>query len=338
MKRKAVILFLILLSILFVSCQEKTVEFKETKELAEQEWEEVNAIMGTFASDEKNIYMLWGALIYRIDLETREMAVNCGDFLCDHESSTCSARLSDSERTYSSICRNGEYVYVVGNKIYEIDENSKKETGHGGYGQNGVRILFGDYIAYFEKEDTIVVKEIESDKEIQRFEDIRGFTQGNFYYKEHLYYVTDELQLVRLDLNTGEKEVLEKKGATRASVYDGFIYYIKVSEETDTNYLIKMNPDTLEKQELIEGVFYYNMLGDTLYYSTWPERSLYCSDLSGENQKALSTEDGYIWSFPWAFPQEEILILDGDNEGVIFYLLDAASGEINFEEPIIRPE
>lgn len=336
MKRKVSILFLILLSILFASCQEKSTKFKETKELVEQEREEVNAITGTFASDGNNIYMFWDR-VYRIDLETREMIVNCGDFLCDHESQACSARLPDGEG-YSYICRNGEHVYVVGNKIYEIDKNSKKEIGHGRYGQNGVRILFGDYIAYFEKEDTIVVKEIESDKEIQRFEDIRGFTQGNFYYKEHLYYITDELQLVRLDLNTGEKEVLEKKGATRASVYDGSIYYVKVSEETGDNCLIKMNPDTLEKQELVEGVFYYNMLGDTLYYSTWPGRSLYCSDLSGENQKALSSEDGYIWSCPWAFPQEDILILDGDNEAVIFYLLDAASGEINFEEPIIRPE
>lgn len=336
-KYYSVILSIFVLSFFLASCGKPDIKFQETEELDRQEREEVNAMQGTFSSDGNCIYMSWMDFIYRVNLETREMQMNCGDFLCGHEDSNCSARLAGDMAADSVLCRNGKHVYLAGDKIYEIDKNKKREIGHGGYGGNGVRILFGDYIAYFDKESVVVVKEIESDEEVQRFEDIRGFMQGNFYHKGFLYYVTDENQLVRLDLNTGNKEILEKKGATRASVYNGAIYYIKVSIETDTNWIIKMNPDTLEKQELVEGAFYYNMLGDSLYYSTWPEQSLYCSDLNGENRRELSSGNDYTWSFIWAFPQAGVLLLNGDDTGTVFYLLDAANGEIDYDEPLIRP-
>lgn len=180
-----------------------------------------------------------------------------------------------------------------------------------------------------------MVKHIKSNQEVQRFEGVRGLLQGSFYYKGCLHYITDMDQLVRLDIKTGNMEVLEKKGATRASVYDGFIYYIKVSEDTDTNWLIRMDPKTLETEELVEGVFYYNMMGDTLYYLSYPENLLYCSDLNGENRKEMPAASGDDWGFIWAFPQMNKLLLNKDT--YTFYFLDPESGEVDHDREIILP-
>lgn len=309
---------------------------KALEELSKQEREEVNAMMDTMiASDGDTIYNMAGELVYRLDLEKKEFQVNCGDLLCDHESTSCGARLPFQEQFYQ-LRRNGNRVFVLGNKVYEVSKNAKKEIGHDGYGLYGSILLFGDYIAYFEKEDTVVVKHLEKNQEIQRFEDIRPYVQGSFYYDGHLYYITDTTQLVRLNLKTGAREVLEKKGATRASVYDGFIYYIKVSNETDTNFLIKMNPDSLEMQEIIEGVFYYNMLGDKLYYSTYPDRQLYCSDLDGVNPVELSRKGEYTAGWIWTFPETGTVLLDTEDSS-IYYLLDVDSGEIISETPVVLP-
>lgn len=317
-----------------VSCG-NTEEFKETKKLDSQEREEVNAMMDAWmASDGKYIYIAGGGLVYRVDPETKQTTVNCNDLLCDHKSLDCSAKLSYSD-TLCPVLRNGNHVYVISDKIYKISKNAKKEIGHGGYGSYWNKIIFGNYIAYFETEDTVVVKHIENDREVQRFEGIRGLLQGSFYYKGCLYYITDMDQLVRLDIKTGNMEVLEKKGATRASVYNGFIYYIKVSEETDTNFLTRMNPQTLETEELVEGVFYYNMMGDTLYYLSYPENLLYCSDLNGENRKEMPDANGSDWGFIWAFPQMNKLLLNKDT--YTFYFLDSESGEVDYDGEIILP-
>lgn len=322
-------------SVFLISCDNKETS-AENGELSKLGSEEVNAMMDTMiASDGDTIYNMAGELVYRMDLKKKAFQVNCGDLLCDHESTSCSARFPVQEQFYQ-LRRKGNRVYVLGNKAYEISKNAKKEIGHGGYGLYGSILLFGDYIAYFEKEDTVVVKHLEKNQEIQRFEDIRPYVQGSFYYDGHLYYITDTTQLVRLNLKTGAREVLEKKGATRASVYDGFIYYIKVSNETDTNFLIKMNPDSLEMQEIIEGVFYYNMLGDKLYYSTYPDRQLYCSDLNGGNPVELSKKGEYAAGWIWTFPETRTVLLDTEDSS-IYYLLDVDSGEIISEPPVVLP-
>lgn len=334
MKKKINVLFILLYGIFLISCGSERAEFKETKELDSQEREEVNAMQEAWmASDGKDMYIAGGDIIRRVDMENKEIVVNCGELLCDHTSLSCSAKIPGGDKLYP-IFRNGDHVYVVSDKIYEVSKNSKREIGHGGYGNYGCKILFGDYIAYFETEDTVVVKHVKSDKEVQRFEDIRGHIQGSFYYKGGLYYVTDVNQLVRLDIKTGEKEILEKKGITRASVYDGFIYYIKVSEETDTNWLVKRNPETGETQEVIENAFYYNMIGDTLYYVSYKGREVWRADLNGENREKLSLEeDGYNWDFMWAFSEAEKIFFCGENMNT-FYLLDAKSGELNYDEPL----
>ena len=306
-----------------------------TEEMEGQEREEVNAMMGTFASADDSIYMISSDIIYRLDMEKKELVVNCGNFLCGHDSITCSARIPHKSSFYE-VKRNGDHVYVLGDKIYEISKDSKKEVGQGGYGNYGNKILFGDYIAYFEKEDAVVVKHIESDKEIQRFEGIRGYVQGSFYHMGCLYYVTDTNQLARLEIETGNMDILEKKGATRASVYEGSIYYIKVSEETDTNWLIKMNPETLEKQELAEGVFYYNILGETLYYISYPEQEFYSVDLNGENQEKIPVREESDFGWLWAFPKMQTILLMEDP--YTFYFFDSNIGEIDYDKPLICPE
>lgn len=335
MKYQIRVFFILFISLFLISCDKKNAEFIVTEELESQEREEVNAMMGTFASDGDTIYMVGGDIIYRVDMEKNQLVVNCGDLLCSHESITCSAKLPYMDNFYE-IKRNGDHVYVLSNRIYEIKKNSKKEIGHGNYGNYENKVLFGDYIAYFEKEDVVVVKHIKSDREAARFEDIACLGQGSFYYKEYLYYVTDTQQLVRLNLNTGKRKVLENKGATRASVYDGFIYYIKVSEEKDINCLIKMNPETLEKQELAEGVFYYNMFEKNLYYTSYPEWGLYCSDLNGDNQKEISSGKVYDMSWLWVFPSTKTVLFVGE-DFYTFYLFDVDSKKINYDTPLIRP-
>lgn len=343
MKRRIGILCFLFCMIL-VSCQKKNTEFRMTEELDGQEREEVNAMIGTFASDGEDIYIIGsdiigdeiGSIVYRVDMEKRELVVNCGDVLCNHESMECSARLPLEVTAWYTLQRNGQHVYAIGSRILEIDKNSKKEIGSGSYGLYGNKILFGDYIAYFEEEDIIAVKHMESGKEVQRFEGIHGYTQGSFYYRGCLYYVTDMNQLAKLDIKTGDIDIVEKKGATRASVYQDFIYYIKVSEETDTNCLIKMNPETLEKQELAESVFYYNMHGEDLYYISYPEKQFYCMSLNGENQKEIPVQEGYeFWDLS-TFAQTEYAILHVE-DAYTYYLFNMDSGEIDYEEPIIDP-
>lgn len=328
------------LGLLLIACRKKEIgRVAESDRTAViQEREEVNAVQGEMmASDGAVIYMIGGGLIYQIDTENKEAKVNCGDLLCDHEGTDCSARLPASDYIYGALRRCGDHVYVLGDRIYEIGENSKKEIGRGGYGSRGGMIIFDSCLAFFEKEDVVVVEDLETGEEVQRFEGVDGNIQGNFYYDGYLYYITAEWQLVRLNIETGEKEILEKKGATRASVYDGRIYYIRVSEFTETNHLVRLNPVTLEKEEVLEGVFYYNMLNDKLYYSTYPERDLYCADLNGKNQKMLESGEAYSFGWIWAFPFAGKILVDGDRETYKYYIMDE-NGTINDRDVIIVSE
>lgn len=323
--RRSRIVMILGLGLLLIACQKQESGHvaESGREVVAQEREEVNAVQGEhMASDGTMIYVIETNLIYRIDVENKEAQVNCGDLLCDHEGTDCSARLPASDYIYGALRRNGDHVYVLGDRIFEIGKNSKKEIGRGGYGSRGCEIIFDRYLAFFEKEDVIVVENLETGEEVQRFEGITGNIQGNFYYAGYLYYITAEWQLIRLNLETGEKEILEKKGATRASVYDGMIYYVRISEFTDTNHLVRMDPLTLEKEEVLEGVFYYNMLNDKLYYSTYPERQLWCSDLNGENPEVLEAGEEYSFGWIWSFPYTNKMLVNGNRENCRYYIMD----------------
>lgn len=337
-----VFLLVVLVNLTAVSCRQTPQQTSHENVVLDipshQEREEVNGMQGEIiASDGKVIYMLGNAegMIYQIDLSNNELKVNCGDLLCTHEGLDCSAKLPISEYSIYALRRNGDKVYVLGEQIYEIGENYKKKIGSG-YGNYGNQIVFGKYIAYFAENDKIVVKELETKKEIQVFEGITGYAQGNFYYDGYLYYVTAENQLVRLQISSGKCEVLEKKGATRASVYEGNIYYVKVSENTETNYLVRLNPNTLEKTDVIEGVFYYNMYEDKIYYSTYPKREYFFADLDGSNQIRLTKEGEIDAGFLWTFHQSDTVILCGA-DCYTYYTLDK-NRNVNWEEPISRPQ
>lgn len=320
-----------------VSCgkNQESEAYVPIDEAAFKERETVNSINdGTIASDGTHIFMLGNAegLIYKVDLDRKKLEVNCDDFMCNHEGDKCSAKLPISPVSIYSLRRNGNKVYVLGNRIFEIGNYSKKEIGHGKYGHFGNQVIFGNYIAYFKEQNVVVVENLENGREVQRFEGITGYLQGDFYYKDCLYYITPEWQLVRLDLMTGGKEILEEKGATRASVYDDFIYYIKISADSETNFLMRLNPDTLDKEALIEGVFYYNMSGDKLYYSSYPERQLCCSDMDGNNQRVINKKNGFGWL--WAFDCSDKMIIDAMKNGT-YYAMDATA-IIDYKKPMIK--
>lgn len=331
-------LFVLGLSILAGSCQNNSNENVSEINISEQDREEVNAMQGeTIASDGSVIYMLGNAegIVYQVDLKNKELRPNCAELLCNHEGLDCSAKLPISEFAVYALRRNGDKVYVLGNRIFEIGENSKKEVGHGGYGNYGNQIIFDNYIAYFEKEDEVIVEDLETGKEIQRYENVTGYTQGNFYHDGYLYYITAELQLVRLNLENGTREILEEKGTTRASVYNDNIYYVAISENMETNHLVRLNPTSLEKEELIEGVFYYNLMGNKIYYSTYPGRQLFCSDINGNNAKQMVTDENIDMGFIWAFSQSDKLLLGGA-DCYTYYTADEKSNA-NFEGVILRP-
>lgn len=337
--KKFGIIIVLGMSLLLMSCKKNEIEHMPEidEDKISQEREEVNAMQGEIiASDGNVIYMLGDNIVYQIDLENKELKVNCNDLLCDHEGINCSAKLPISYSGFYSLRRNGDKVYVLGDQIYEIGNNSKKEIGRGGYGSRDNKIIFDKYLAFFEKDDVVVVEDLETNKEVQRFEGITGYTQGNFYYDGYLYYITAELQLIRLNIETGKAETLEEKGATRACIYDGSIYYIRVSESTDTNHLMRLNPINLEKEEVLEGVFYYNMLGEKIYYSTYPGRKLYCSDLNGENRIELSSNKKFNMGWIWAFRNSNTVLLAGE-DCYTFYVLDEKQ-KLDYENVIIRPQ
>ena len=327
------ILIITLITMLCVSCQKTDEVYKNESEIDNVKRDELNAMQAhAVASDGNYIYMELGGLVYRIDAKNNIVEINCDNLLCDHEGELCSARLPDYPGAYNLV-RDDDSVYVLGNEIYKIGKNSKKEVGKGYYGDYGCKTLFNDYIGFFKEPELYVVEAIKSGKEIQRFEDITGFIQGNFYYNNNIYIITSEQRLVRLNLETGEIELLEKKGATRASLYNGFVYYVKVSELTDSNQLIKLNPNTLEKEVITEGVFYYNMQGDTLYYSTYPERKLFVSELNGSNPEEILLPDFFEAGGIYAFSELDTVLVTGQDIEE-YYVIDK-NNKIDYDNKIV---
>lgn len=298
------------------------------------EREEINYMLPTrFASDGKDIFFIDSptGMVYRFDLSTKEATINCNNPVCSHDSDSCTAY---AERDISGIRRENDEVYLLGNQINKISRNQKEEIGKGHYGTSNSKIMFGGYIAYPE-EESIIVENIESGNIVQRFEDVVPYTQGNFYYKGALWYITEDLELVRLDIKAGEKRVVEEIGVTRASVYEDFIYYIQVDQQTGDNQLIRYSEGEDSKTVVEDNVFYYNIKGDTLYYTTWPDRDFYYRPLyesSGENEavQLFKGLDLLIWSFP----EYDDLLVNLSEDYYTYYILDTETNTIDYDHPL----
>lgn len=342
MKRKKIaFMFLLCFSGFLISCGHVPEHAsKSPSEIHVDDIErETTNLFGEWVSDGKICYspipMLDGIVIYRMEGADHHLVPNCDNLLCKHDNPSCSAYVG-GQTGMGELHRDGDQVYFVGNTVYQIEKNKKTPVGNLPQ-RYGPDVLFYPYIAYFEEQDTLVVKNLETEQEIQRFDNITGYTQGNFFYKDSLYYVTAEFQLVRLDLDTGEKEILEKKGATRACVYHDQIYYVKVPEnESDANSLIRMNPETGEKEELVQGVFYYNMLDDWLYYSTYPGRKYYRCRMDGTEEMEIPIEEGIQAGAIWTLPELGEVIVDLDDYYTA-YFVDVKNGSIDFDHPICKP-
>ena len=336
MKRKYITLtFLVCCSTFLISCNDESASSIHVDDVER----ETTNLFPDWVSDGDVCYTAvptyHGTVIYRMDGEDDQLMPNCGDLLCKHDNPSCSAYVGGSE-DIAAMHRDGDQVYYVGNRVYRIEKNKKTSLGNlpRRYGPD---VLFYPYLAYFEEQNTLVVKHLETEEEVRRFEHITGYTQGNFFYKDSLYYVTAELQLIRLDLNTGEKDILEKKGATRASVYQDQIYYIKVPEnESEDNRLIRMDPETKEKEELVQGVFYYNMLDEWLYYSTYPERKYYRCHMDGSGEMEIPIEEDLQAGCIWTLPELGKVIVEFDDYYTA-YVVDTENGSIDFEHPICKP-
>lgn len=309
-----------------------------------ESYESANVMMGGYIASDGTDFYVYHDLLYRIDMKTNQMVVNCEDMLCDHEGTACTANLSLGgirENTMPeslSMRRTGETLYAIGSCMYEIGKNEKVQISYGGNGSYGTPFVFDTYVAYFSEEDTLTIMDMNTGKTWRTYEEIPAkYGQGEFYYDHGLYYMTEENQFVRLDLNTGERTLLEKKGATRACVYGDYIYYVQVSADIDTNYLIKMNPKTLEKTKLLEGVFYYNMAGDGLYYSSYPERDLWRVDLDGNHPKLLANSEdaGFPFGWIWSMEGSDCILLAGEDY-YTYYAMNL-DGEIAYDQPIVLP-
>lgn len=309
-----------------------------------ESYESANVMMGGYIASDGTDFYVYHDLIYRIDMKTNQMVVNCEDLLCDHEGTACTANLSLGgirENTMPesfAMRRTGESLYAIGSRMYEIRKNEKVQISYGGNDYYGTPFVFDTYVAYFSEEDTLTIMDMNTGGTWRTYEEIPAkYGQGEFYYNHGLYYMTEENQFVRLDLNTGELTLLEKKGATRACVYGDYIYYVQVSTDIDTNYLIKMDPKTLEKTKLLEGVFYYNMAGDRLYYSSYPERDLWRVDLDGNHPKLLADSEDAGFSFGWIWTMEgsDRILLAGEDY-YTYYAMNL-DGEIAYDQPIVLP-
>ena len=295
------------------------------------EREEVNFMMPfRIVSDGEDAYLADSSsgLIYRFDLDKKQAEVNCNDPTCGHTDETCSAY---TEAGINSVRREGDQIYAYGTyHIYKIGKNEKEEVAEGDYGEADEKVIFGDYIAY-PKDGDIVVENFREGEEVQRFEDIVPYTQGNFYYGGALWYITEDLDLVRLDIKSGEASTIEETGVTRACVYKGAVYYIQVDQQSSAgeNTLVRYTHEDQKKTPVAENVFYYNFKNDSIYYITWPERDFCCCGFNGNNAKVLIEKANPI---VWSFPEYDNLLISF-SDYYTYYIYDIETNMVDYDHP-----
>lgn len=330
-KRKHLILFAISL-LVFTGCSNQSKQEMSLSGLDEVEREEINYMIPyNMVSDGKEIYILQTEFIYRIDMENCEIVLNCNRPLCKHRDTTCSAFMGYD---FASLSREGNQVYYLGNSIYKIEKNGKKEVGHGKYGAGTGNILFGDNIAFFKDNGTVVVESISTGKEMNSFNNVKPASQGNFYYDESLYIIDENLALLRLDLNSGEQEVIEESGTTRASIYHNKIYYVLVNAENGHNKLICYETKNGTKKEILENVFYYNMKNEDIYYLSYPDYRFYHAKSDGSDLKEINISNvnaSDLFIFP---EQDKFIIGTFDNK---MYIYDSQKEKLDLENPLSIP-
>ena len=184
-------------------------------------------------------------------------------------------------------------MYVILNKIYYVgtDDNVYSMDLNGGNRQlevksnTGLLAMNDKYIIYdkaTDKSDTFVtyIKSLGKDDEKELTGEMAHAPQ---FYKDYIYYINDNLEIARVNINSGESEILYKDKAYNMNIYNDNIYFLNYRDEENEDYtlcIFKMNIDGGELTKVKELSYFTSFINLVNGY-------IYLMDMNMEESKSF---------------------------------------------------
>ncbi len=179
---------------------------------------------------------------------------------------------------------NGKEKVVYKSRIGET--LSAEEDDEEILGYSGMCFVVDDNHLLTVMDDSVCILLDNNFKEIYRFEGINSLSWSQIVGNDY-YYINDLKELIKVNLETGESERIEKLGLLfEAKVEGDYIYYINEFQD-----LCKYNISTGDIQILVEKVGDMTVLADRIYYYCYETNTTYIADLDGNVIKDISEYD-----------------------------------------------
>ncbi len=365
-KRILAILLAAAIALLFTSCQKRAV-IDVSAEVGKGVSINGNCLgdvlgTGTFAKVEDKIFFInnTGRVVCYMDLNSGEIFCNCNDPTCQHRLISCTAFLSDNRGSAARIFTPYQDGIITATESEVLTfAPGKKEVvaaAKGNYGAvNIMPYLFEDKMAVFTRDNQLVVRKVEDETALLTIENTAAPSWGEsiFYYDGYLYLIrlsqddlskdltddpTGELhvnasnnsELVRVSLETGQVQQLISSNVTGVSIYGDKLYY---KQGILSSKLMRANLDGTNPELVQTDVDFYNIKDDTIYYSSKEMGDLMSCTIHGQNPTRLVQmgDLGYDYMSIRVFSDWDKILLPRNDSGA-FWTMNPDGSDLQLHE------
>lgn len=341
-----IILCSLLVLLLLGGCSEKA----SLEELAQADTSLVSSgnLLGLMPKAETEHFLFFSHIcdgarwIFRLDLETGAIQLNCMDPMCSH-------RLDDAA-TCPGSSESLNLFYPAGERVYSIPYSSEIRSAIVAVGENTKellpisqtmgayrlpRIYKGNIIAYDSKVDEgkvldrpsrFLIYSLTEQKVTGQIDAMGTDIMAIFIEDDVIYYTTTSYDCYRQPLSGGEPQKIAEK-TDNIFYYNGKVYYRSIPDSGPLQ-LWRMNPDRSDPEMVLKDAYVINILNDSIVYSKNDRTAgVYFSDLNGEMEQVIIEPSDYAVAEIYAAQRYGKFLVTLENAKTV-YFVDPQSGEV----------
>ena len=236
-----------------------------------------------FAETEHDAYVYINTHLFRINKASGQAVLNCADPGCSHTDLNCAAITEQwialqafESSVYAHDAASYDAFFTIEMGVREVAAMLNREANVEYYSS----LAYGDRLYTFTSREELEVRDLNTGELVAAYPNCYPFMHGYFIENDVIYFINPNLELIAINTDGGNRRVIEADRASYLMSHQERLYFIQRGEKIT---LYSMDLGGGDRIKISENIMDYNIIGDTIFYTSFEDRELYMMNIDGSN-------------------------------------------------------